>query len=265
MTYRFTVLGCGSSGGVPRIGMNWGACDSENPKNRRLRCSALVERMGPKGQTAVLIDTSPDFRAQILAVRATALDGVLFTHDHADHTHGIDDLRMVSYAQKRRVEAYFDAKTGRSLQERFAYCFKTPQGSNYLPILNAHEIDGVTPFAISGPGGAIPVLPIPQTHGDITSLGFRFSNLAYSPDVSDISEASAKLLEGLDVWVVDALRHTPHESHFSVKDALKWIARLKPKRAILTHMTSELDYETLRRDLPEGVEPAFDGMQVGFG
>ena len=265
MTYRFTILGCGSSGGVPRIGMNWGACDPENPKNRRLRCSALVERMGPKGQTAVLIDTSPDFRAQILAVRAMALDGVVFTHDHADHTHGIDDLRMVTYAQKRRVDVYFDGKTGRSLQERFAYCFKTPEGSTYTPILNAHEIDGVTPFAISGPGGALPCHPIPQTHGDITSLGFRFSNLAYSPDVSDLSEASAKLLEGLDVWVVDALRYTPHESHFSLKDALRWIARLKPKQAILTHMTSELDYETLRRDLPDGVEPAFDGMQVAFG
>ena len=265
MTYRFTILGCGSSGGVPRIGMTWGACDPDNPKNRRLRCSALVERMAPKGHTAVLIDTSPDFRAQILAVRAMSLDGVLFTHDHADHTHGIDDLRMVSYAQKRRVDVYFDAKTGRSLQERFAYCFKTPAGSNYMPILNAHEIDGVSPVVIQGPGGAISCLPIPQIHGDITSLGFRFSNLAYSPDVSDLSEASAALLEGLDVWVVDALRYTPHESHFSVKDTLRWVARLKPKRTILTHMTSELDYETLRRDLPAGVEPAFDGMQVGFG
>lgn len=264
MTYRFTILGCGSSGGVPRIGMNWGACDSTNPKNNRLRCSGLVERITTDGRTAVLIDTSPDFRAQILSARIMALDGVLYTHDHADHTHGIDDLRMVSYAQKRRVDVYFDAKTGNSLTQRFAYCFKTPEGSSYMPILNPHEIDGKTPVVISGGGGPIVCVPVLQTHGDIVSLGYRFSNLAYSPDVSDLSEASVELLQGLDVWVVDALRKTPHESHFSVKDALRWAARLKPKRTILTHMTSELDYETLKRDLPETVEPAYDGMQISF-
>ena len=264
MSYRFTILGCGSSGGVPRIGMSWGACDPDNPKNRRLRCSALIERIGPAGQSAVLIDTSPDFRAQILAARIMALDGVLYTHDHADHTHGIDDLRMVTFAMKKRIDVYFDARTGQSLRERFAYCFKTPEGSNYRPILNGHDIDGVTPVAIAGPGGAITAMPIPQVHGDITSLGYRVSKLAYSPDISDIPEASLPLLEGLDVWVVDALRYTPHESHFSVKQALKWVRRLKPKRTILTHMTSELDYETLRRDLPAGVEPAYDGMTVAF-
>ena len=269
MTYRFTILGCGSSGGVPRIGMNWGACDPNNPKNRRLRCSALIERMGEGahkgGQTAVLIDTSPDFREQILSVRATALDGVLYTHDHADHTHGIDDLRMVSFAMKKRVEVYFDAKTGQSLRDRFAYCFKTPEHSNYMPVLNGHDIDGVTPVEIQGGGGAITATPIPQVHGDITSLGYRVSNLAYSPDINDIPAASLPLLEGLDVWIVDALRTTPHESHFSVKQAIAWSQRLKVKRTILTHMTSELDYDTLRRDLPAGVEPAYDGMQVVFG
>jgi phosphoribosyl 1,2-cyclic phosphate phosphodiesterase len=264
MTYRFTILGCGSSGGVPRIGMSWGQCDPANPKNRRTRCSALVERVSKAGQTAVMIDTSPDFREQILAIRLMALDGVIYTHDHADHTHGIDDLRMVAYAMKKRVDVYFDARTGDSLKSRFAYCFKTPDGSTYTPILNAHDIDGVTPFEISGAGGAISVLPVPQVHGDITSLGYRFSNLAYSPDVSDLSDASAALLEGLDVWVVDSLRHIPHDSHFNVKQALKWIAKLKPKCAILTHMTSDLDYEALRRELPAGVEPAYDGMQVDF-
>ncbi len=262
MTYRFTILGCGSSGGVPRAGMNWGQCDSANPKNRRSRCSALVERISSAGQTAVMIDTSPDFREQILAIRLMALDGVLYTHDHADHTHGIDDLRMIAYAMKKRVDVYFDAQTGDSLKSRFAYCFKTPTGSSYTPILNAHDIDGVSPVEVKGAGGAITARPILQTHGDITSLGYRFSNLAYSPDISDLSEASAALLKGLDVWVVDALRHTPHESHFNVKQALKWIARLKPKRAVLTHMTSDLDYETLKRDLPDGVEPAYDGMVI---
>lgn len=264
MSYRFTILGCGSSGGVPRIGMTWGQCDPENPKNSRLRASALVERSGPRGRTAVLIDTSPDFRAQVLSIRLTALDGVLYTHDHADHTHGIDDLRMVAYAMKRRVDVYFDAKTGESLRSRFAYCFKTPPGSEYTPILNAHEIDGVTPFAIPGPGGAVPVTPIPQIHGDIASLGFRFSNLAYSPDISGLPDASAALLQGLDVWVVDALRYTPHPSHFTVKQALAWAEKLKPKRTILTHMTSDLDYETLRRELPEGVEAAYDNMVIEF-
>lgn len=264
MSYRFTILGCGSSGGVPRIGMSWGACDPANPKNRRLRCSALIERRGSGGQSAVLIDTSPDFREQLLTSRIMALDGVLYTHDHADHTHGIDDLRMVAFAMKRRVDVYFDAATARSLKERFRYCFEMPPGSNYRPILNGHEIDGRSPFAIEGPGGPIAVTPIPQIHGDISSLGYRVRNLAYCPDVSAIPETSVSLLEGLDVWIVDALRNTPHESHFSVRQAIAWAERLKVKRTILTHMTSELDYETLRRELPAGVEPAFDGMTIEF-
>ncbi len=262
MSYRFTILGCGSSGGVPRIGMNWGACDPANPKNRRLRCSALFERIGTGGRTSVLVDTSPDFREQILSIRLTALDGVLYTHDHADHTHGIDDLRMVAFAMKRRVDVYFDSVTGRSLKERFNYCFKTPDGSNYSPILNGIEIDGISPITFRSGGGTLTATPIPQIHGDITTLGYRVSNLAYCPDVSAIPEASLPLLEGLDVWVVDALRYTPHESHFSVKQVLHWVERLKPKRTILTHMTSELDYDTLKRELPDGVEPGFDGMAV---
>jgi phosphoribosyl 1,2-cyclic phosphate phosphodiesterase len=264
MSYRCTILGCGSSGGVPRIGMTWGACDPENPKNRRLRCSALIERIGSGGRTAVLVDTSPDFRAQMLATRVTALDAVLYTHDHADHTHGIDDLRMVAFSMKRRVDVYFDAATGKSLKGRFAYCFEKPEGSPYTPILSGHEIDGVAPVIVKGGGGEITARPIPQWHGAIPSLGYRVSNLAYSPDISALPDESVPLLEGLDVWIVDALRYTPHESHFNVKQALAWVERLKPKRTILTHMTSELDYATLARDLPDGVEPAFDGMVVDF-
>ncbi len=264
MSYRCTILGCGSSGGVPRIGMNWGACDPDNPKNRRLRCSALVERTGSGGRTSVLIDTSPDFREQILSTRLTALDGVLYTHDHADHTHGIDDLRMVAFAMKRRVDVYFNNATGESLKSRFAYCFETPPGSPYMPMLNGHEIDGVVPVVIPGGGGTINAQPVPQWHGSIQSLGYRISNLAYSPDINDIPVSSIPLLEGLDVWIVDALRHAGHESHFSVKQALHWAERLKPKRTILTHMTSELDYETLARQLPAGIEPAYDGMMINF-
>ena len=264
MSYRCTILGCGSSGGVPRIGMNWGSCDPENPKNNRLRCSALIERKGAGGRTAVLIDTSPDFRAQILATRLTALDAVLYTHDHADHTHGIDDLRMIAFSMKRRIDVHFDAATAASLKSRFGYCFETPAGSPYMPILNGHEIDGVKPVTVQGGGGTISAQPIQQWHGSMLSLGYRIGNLAYSPDISDLPEASIPLLEGLDVWIVDALRYTPHESHFSVKQALAWSERLKPKRTILTHMTSELDYQRLASELPSGVEPAYDGMVVTF-
>lgn len=264
MSFRATILGCGSSGGVPRIGAMWGACDSSNPKNRRRRCSALIERLGNRRHTTVLIDTSPDLREQLLSVRADAVDGVLFTHDHADHTHGIDDLRMVAYAMKKRLDVWADAPTRASLEERFRYCFSSQQGSGYAPILNAHTISPSEPIRIEGPSGIIETIPIPQMHGPIGTLGFRIGGLAYSPDISDVPDASVALLQGLDVWIVDALRFTPHPNHFSVKQALAWIARVKPKRAILTHMTTDLDYEALKRELPDGVEPAYDGMVIEF-
>ncbi len=262
MSLRLTILGCGSSGGVPRVGGMWGHCDPANPKNRRLRCSTLVERVVKGGRTSVLVDTSPDLREQLLSVRCSALDGVLFTHDHADHTHGIDDLRAVAFSMKQRIACYFDAVTRKSLEERFAYCFQKLDGSSYTPILTSNEIVAGETVAISGGGGTIEAIAVPQLHGDIESLGFRFDTIAYSPDVSGMTDTAAALLEGLDVWVVDALRHTSHPSHFSVKDALTWIERLKPRRAVLTHMTAELDYEKLQRDLPAGVEPAYDGMAI---
>jgi phosphoribosyl 1,2-cyclic phosphate phosphodiesterase len=265
MSLRATILGCGSSGGVPRLGAMWGACDPRNPKNRRRRCGLLVERLGHGRHTTVLVDTSPDLREQLLSVRAEALDGVLYTHDHADHTHGIDDLRGLVYAMKRRIDVWGDAPTLASIERRFEYCFATPPGSNYAPILNAHALEPSSPVRIEGPTGPIEAVPIPQIHGDAGSLGFRFGGLAYSPDLSDVPEASVELLQGLDVWIVDALRFTPHPSHFSVKQALEWIERLRPKRAILTHMTTDLDYEALKRELPEGVEPAYDNMVVEVG
>jgi phosphoribosyl 1,2-cyclic phosphate phosphodiesterase len=264
MSFRATILGCGSSGGVPRIGTMWGACDATNPRNRRSRCSLLVERLGSERHTTVLVDSSPDLREQLLGVRCDALDAVLYTHDHADHTHGIDDLRMVAYAMKRRLDVWADVPTRQSLAERFRYCFDELPGSSYPPILRANTIEPTKTVRIEGPTGAIEAVPVPQEHGDIGSLGFRFGNLAYSPDISGIPSASLPLLEGLDVWIVDALRFTTHPSHFSVKQALEWIMRLRPKRAILTHMTTDLDYEALKRELPEGVEPAYDGMVVEF-
>ena len=260
MSLQVTILGCGTSGGVPRVGDHWGACDPANPKNRRRRCSLLVERHGAGGETGVLVDTSPDLRQQLLDAGTGWIDGVLYTHDHADHVHGIDDLRQVAFNGRRRVDVYFDEATGKLLRSRFAYCFESPAGSDYPPILRGHEIVAGEMVKIGGAGGAIEALPFRQIHGSGETLGFRFGGLAYSPDVSDFPEESLKALHDLDVWIIDALRPAPHPSHFSVEQALAWIARVKPKRAVLTHMHVDLDYATLARELPQGVEPAYDGM-----
>lgn len=262
MTLRFTILGCGPSTGVPRIGNDWGACDPSNPKNRRRRCSLLVERIGVEGRTVVLVDTSPDLREQLLDAGVGALDAVLYTHDHADHTHGIDDLRMVAYAMGRRVDVYSNEHTINTLRQRFDYCFETPPGSSYPPILRAHELLLTRPLEIDGRGGRIEVRPFRQLHGDIESLGFRFGALAYSSDLHGVPDESLPLLQNLDVWIVDALRYRPHPSHFSLEEALEWIARLQPKQAILTHLHIDLDYETLRANLPANVVPAYDGMVI---
>jgi phosphoribosyl 1,2-cyclic phosphate phosphodiesterase len=266
----YTILGCGSSPGVPRVNGDWGACDPNEPKNRRLRCSLLVERKNPDGVTSVVVDTSPDFREQMLNAGVQNIDGVLYTHPHADHIHGIDDLRGYALAQRERINVYADAQTQERLFEGFGYCFKQPEGSMYPPILNAHEIIPFQPIIISGKGGDIHALPVIQTHGWIHSLGFRFSadgdfkngGVCYSSDVSDIPEASISSLHNLDLWIVDALQHKPHVSHFSVSDTLGWIKKLQPKRSVLTHMHIPLDYIALKNELPEKVEPAFDGMQI---
>lgn len=265
MSYRLTILGCGSSGGVPRLGPAWGACDPTNPKNRRRRSAVLVEHGEGDTATRVLIDTPPDLREQLLDAGITRVDGVLYTHDHADHTHGIDDLRALAYAMKKRVNVHADGATLASLTRRFSYCFEQPPGSGYRPILEAHVITPGAPVQISGANGAIEAIPIPQKHGDITSLGFRFGPIAYSPDLSDVPPEGEALLEGLEVWIVDALRHAPHPSHFHVSRALEWIRRVGARRAVLTHMTAELDYAALRRELPPNVEPAYDGMVINFG
>ena len=263
---KATILGCGSSGGVPRIGNHWGACDPKEPKNRRRRCSLLVQRFAPDGaSTDVLIDTSPDLREQLLDAGVSRLDAVLFSHDHADQSHGIDDLRVVSINMKRLVDVYFDDEAAASLTLRFAYCFSTPEGSSYPPILKAHLIRRpFRPFSILGPGGPLEVLAFEQDHGESRSLGFRFGPLAYSADALDLPEDSFKALEGVECWIVDALRYRAHPSHAHVARTLEWIARLKPKRAILTDLHVDLDYATLKRELPPGVEPAYDGKVVEF-
>jgi phosphoribosyl 1,2-cyclic phosphate phosphodiesterase len=262
MNLRFTILGCGASPGVPRIDGVWGACDPANPKNRRRRCAVLVQRFGGEGQTDVLIDTGPDLREQMITTGLRGLDGVLYTHDHADHTHGIDDLRILAYNRRRLIDVYFDQETADIVQRRFDYCFATPEGSSYPPIVKGHLIEPGREVVIGGAGGGIRALPFRQLHGDIHSIGYRFGGLAYSSDLHALPEESLPLLEGLDVWIVDALRYTPHPSHFSVEQALDWIARVKPRRAILTHLHMDLDYETLRGQLPAGVEPAYDGMEL---
>lgn len=266
MTLRFTVLGSGSSGGVPRIGGYWGACDPEEPKNRRRRCSLLVERWedDPAKKTSVLVDTSPDMREQLIDTGTAWLDGVLYTHDHADQSHGIDDLRMVAINRMQRVNVYMDAYTSETLMTRFGYCFQTPEGSNYPPILNAHLIKPGKPVTIEGEGGPITALPFDQDHGDIRSLGFRFGPVAYSADLVGLPDESFQALEGLDCWIVDALRYKPHPSHAHVDMTLGWLDRLKVRRGVLTNLHVDLDYQTLAKELPAGREPAFDGMVLEY-
>jgi phosphoribosyl 1,2-cyclic phosphate phosphodiesterase len=262
MTLKFTILGCGSSPGVPRPALGWGACDPTNPKNRRRRTSLLVERRGTGGVTRVLIDTSPDLREQLLDAEVDWLDGVLYTHEHADHTHGIDDLRSLFIKRRQRVDVYLDEHTAEMMLARFAYCFASPPGSEYPPIVKEHRLKPGQPVTIQGQGGPITALPILQEHGDIPSLGFRFGKLAYSCDLSGMPAESVAALAGLEVWIVDALRYRPHPSHFSLEDALGWIERLKPRRAILTNLHADLDYDVLRKTLPPHIEPGFDGMMV---
>ncbi len=262
---EITILGCGSSGGVPRLGGidgagNWGACDPHNPKNRRSRCSLLVQRRSSQGVTNVLVDTAPDMREQLLRARIGDLDGVLITHDHADQLHGLDDLRQIFLHQRHRMDIYADAQTSENILSRFSYCFVQATGSGYPPIAKLHTIS--KPFEIGGAGGPIPVLAFFQLHGSVHSLGFRFGPIAYSGDVSALDDRAFEALAGVECWIVDALRYTPHPSHSHVAQTLEWIARVKPKHAILTNLHVDLDYETLKRELPPGVEPAYDGITV---
>jgi phosphoribosyl 1,2-cyclic phosphate phosphodiesterase len=262
MSLSVTILGCGSSGGVPRVGSGWGACDPANLKNRRRRCSILVERIGEAGTTSVLVDASPDLREQLLEAEVRRLDGLLITHDHADHTHGIDDLRPLVIHMRRRVPVFLDATTSRIMNERFGYCFRSPPGSGYPPIVDENRIEIGSPVEIGGPGGTLTAIPFDMEHGATRALGFRFDDIAYASDVSALRPESVERLFGLDILILDALRYTPHPTHFSVDEALGLIARVKPRRAVLTNLHTDLDYEKLRRELPDGIEPAFDMMRL---
>lgn len=258
----FTILGCGSSGGVPRLGGHWGECDPANPRNHRRRCSMLVTREDAGGATRVLIDTSPDMRAQLLDAGVGLLDAVVYTHSHADHVHGLDDLRQIVFNLRRRLPVWADGDTQDALLSRFGYAFVQPEDSPYPPILDMHTIRG--PFTVEGAGGAIELRPFRVHHGSIDALGFRIGPLAYLPDVAEMTDEAWEAVAGLDCWVLDALRRTPHPTHVHLARALEWIERAAPRRAVLTNMHIDLDYETVAAETPEHVVPAHDGMTITY-
>jgi phosphoribosyl 1,2-cyclic phosphate phosphodiesterase len=260
MIRTVTILGCGSSGGVPRLGNKWGACDPSNKKNQRRRCSVLIEQTTSKGTTRVLIDTSPDLRSQLLSANIGELDAVIYTHAHADHVHGLDDLRMIVINMRRRLPVYADKATKKALLYRFNYAFETPKGSSYPPILDMNEIKAA--FEITGDGGSIDFIPFEVNHGDMDALGFRVGDMAYLPDVFDIPSSAWQQLNDLKLWIVDALRYTPHPSHAHVEKTLGWISKVKPQHTIITNMHIDLDYATFSSELPDSIEPAFDMMKV---
>lgn len=257
-----TILGCGYSGGVPRADGSWGRCEPAESRNRRSRCSFAVQRKASESQTletTILVDTSPDLRWQTAAAGIRRLDAVLYTHDHADQAHGIDDLRAFFLSSRRLTPCFMDPVTRATLERRFDYIFHTRQG--YPAICEARDLPPHgQPWQVDGPSGPIPVVTFDQDHGGVRSVGYRFGGVAYCSDVVDFPPASLEALQGLDVFIIDALRETPHPTHAHLDRALAWIEALKPGRAILTNMHSDLDYAALARRLPKGVEPAYDGM-----
>lgn len=257
------ILGCGSSGGVPRIGNDWGVCDPAEPRNRRTRCSILIRSWAPGSidPTLILVDTSPDMRDQLLAARIDRIDAVLLTHEHADQCHGIDDLRALVIRHRKRMPVHMNQVTGDIIGRRFAYCF---EGLGSYPAILEKKVDleAGQAIRIEGLGGPVDILPLAQDHGEIPSLGFRIGSFAYCNDVVRLPEETLERLGRLDTFVIDALRYTDHPTHASVSQALAWIERLKPRRSVLTNLHVDLDYQKLRAELPAGVEPAYDGLEL---
>ncbi|ACT59316.1 MBL fold metallo-hydrolase [Hirschia baltica] len=260
---QLRILGCGSSGGVPRINGDWGDCDPTEVKNRRSRCSVLIRKWSDKHSkpTQVLIDTSPDMREQLLAANVKRLDAVVYTHDHADQSHGIDDLRAIAYSNKMRLPVHMDTATASTLMTRFGYCFHG--GGGYPSILEGKDSIRVGEVLnLDGPGGKLELLPLDQDHGRIRSLGFRMGPIAYCNDTVGLPEDTFQALDGVDTLIVDALRYHQHPSHAHLDLALEWIDRVKPRIAVLTNMHIDMDYKTLQKELPENVMPAYDGMEL---
>jgi len=251
---KITILGSGSAGGVPLIGNNWGNCDPNDPRNRRTRCSALVE----EGDISLLIDTSPDLRQQLLACGLKNLTAVLYTHMHADHTHGIDELRSVNWLTGKPVPIYADPVTLEDIQNRFKYIFLRKSQSDPFkkPYIEPHVIEGPLGF------GPVKVTPIRQTHGRIHSIGYRFNGMAYSTDISDLDDEAFAALEGIKTWVVGSIRENPHPAHAPLEQIISWARRIGPERVYLTHMDQTMDYEKLKAGLPPGMEPAYDGLVI---
>ena len=266
MSLTIRILGCGSSGGVPRIGGDWGACDPDDPRNRRTRCSLLVRysENGGGDTTDVLIDTSPDLREQLLKAEVKRLDALLFTHDHADQCHGIDDMRALAYRMRRQIPTYMDEPTADVLTDRFGYCFTKPEGRVHPPILDAQPLLEVgKAITVDGPGGGVDILPVPLSHGPTPSLGFVINGrVGYTPDVHDIDERGLDMMENLDLWVCDALRYHDHPTHAHADKSLRWMARTRTRRMVLTNIHIDMDYATLAAELPDAVEPATDGMEI---
>jgi phosphoribosyl 1,2-cyclic phosphate phosphodiesterase len=250
------MLGCGTSSGVPRIGNDWGACDPGEPRNRRTRASIIVET----ATTRILVDTGPDLREQLLAADVADLDAVIWTHDHADHCHGIDDLRQVFHRTATPIAGYARPETAAALERRFDYVFNG-RGA-YPPTVSLRALEDRLTI------GDIVVRCVDQPHGPITSAGLRFESrgraLGYATDCNILSGDMRNLYHALDVWVVDALRRAPHPSHPTLDEALRWIGELAPARAILTHMDQSMDYATLAAALPAGVEPGYDGLEIAL-
>lgn len=264
---RAVVLGCGSSGGVPRLGGHWGDCDPANPKNRRRRCSLLVERSSDAGTTRALIDTGPDLVPQLTDAGVGLLDAVVWTHPHADHLHGIDDLRQIVHNRRAMLPGWADAPTTEALLTRFGYVFETPPGSAYPPIVALNRID--RPFLIESRGGALRFTPFTVDHGGTPALGFRIAAdeapapaLVYLPDVLAIPDAAWPAIMDAEVFVCDALRRTPHPSHAHLSLTLDWIARSRTRQGIITNMHIDLDYGAVMAETPDNVVPAFDGMEI---